>query len=214
MGKPQALQADRRLYETADRDAVVEHGDPRGRWLLAGVGSQIGASDVEKYGLKSRNGRLTYNGCPDLPRLTVGELKELGRHDDKMVRAHEDKAFVARHGMTREEKEAADEEAAAEEERRRRAARTGLRIDTLEDQEAAETAAAAEEAGEEDEGGAADHSDRNEAEESSGSEAEEPLPDWPMSRTPESYLAQYPTGPNAELARRHVAAAAEGDGGS
>lgn len=36
--------------------------------------------------------------------------------------------------------------------------------------------------------------------------AERTLPPWTLKTRPEDYLEQYPDGPNAELARRHVEA--------
>ena len=54
--------------------------------------------------------------------------------------------------------------------------------------------------------GDVDHSDRNDDDE---------LPEWTGRRSLEAYLKQYPTGPKAELAKRHIAARDAGaDGGS
>ncbi len=87
-----ALRADRRLYETAERDGIVEEGDVRSRWLIAGVGSTIGESDVEKYGLTFEGGRVRYEGCPALEDIV--EEKEAAKPEDKAATEHEDKAMT------------------------------------------------------------------------------------------------------------------------
>ncbi len=84
-----SLRADRRLYETPDKDAIVEEGDVRGRWLIAGIGGTIGASDVEKYGLSMKGGRVRYKGSPEFPRLP--KVKEASKPEDKAATEHEDK---------------------------------------------------------------------------------------------------------------------------
>ena len=87
-----SLRADRRLYETPEKDAIVEEGDVRGRWLIAGIGSTIGASDVEKYGLSMKGGRVRYEGAPgfaDLPKV-----KEASKPEDKAATEHEDKRLT------------------------------------------------------------------------------------------------------------------------
>ena len=43
--------SDRRLYLTADKRTVVEHGDTRAAFLLAGEGGLISDTDAERYGL-------------------------------------------------------------------------------------------------------------------------------------------------------------------
>lgn len=46
------MQADRRLWLTADRERVVEEGDPEAAFLFATPGKDISDEDVERYGLK------------------------------------------------------------------------------------------------------------------------------------------------------------------
>lgn len=128
-----ALRADRRLYETENKDEIREEGEIGGRWLLAGVGSTIGASDVEKYGLKMKGGRVRYKGGAKLP-----NVKAASKPEDKAASKPEDKA-----------KAAADREAKAEEEREEHVLRFGGGDEVTE----TETEAAAE--------GGADDSDRN-----------------------------------------------------
>lgn len=84
-----SLRADRRLYETAEKDAIVEEGDVRGRWLIAGIGSTVGAGDVEKYGLSMKGGRVCYKGSPKFPPLP--KVKEASKPEDKAATEHEDK---------------------------------------------------------------------------------------------------------------------------
>ena len=84
-----SLRADRRLYETPNKDAICEEGDIRGRWLIAGIGSTIGASDVKKYGLSMKGGRVRYDGAPDLEDLP--EVKEASKPEDKEATKAEDK---------------------------------------------------------------------------------------------------------------------------
>ena len=96
-----ALKADRRLYETPEKDAIVEEGDVRGRWLLAGLGSTIGASDVEKYHLEMKRGRVHYPGCPELE--TPPGVKKAPKPEDKAATEHEDKGLLFKRAE-REEK--------------------------------------------------------------------------------------------------------------
>lgn len=53
-----SVRADRRLYLTADKSRVVEHGDPDAAWLLAGVGGQIPPAEADRLGLEVRDGRV------------------------------------------------------------------------------------------------------------------------------------------------------------
>lgn len=46
--------ADRKLFLTADRERVVEEGDPDAAFLLAAPGKQISDADAERYGLKPK----------------------------------------------------------------------------------------------------------------------------------------------------------------
>ena len=46
--------ADRRLWLTADREGVVEDGDPRAAFLLASEGTEVPDEDVKRYGLKAK----------------------------------------------------------------------------------------------------------------------------------------------------------------
>lgn len=57
--RPTAIIADRRLYLAADRTTVVEEGDRRAAFLLAGQGSEIPAAEVERLGLSLDDGRVT-----------------------------------------------------------------------------------------------------------------------------------------------------------
>jgi hypothetical protein len=45
------ITVDRRLWLTADRERVVEDGDPEAAFLLAALGQTISESDAERYGL-------------------------------------------------------------------------------------------------------------------------------------------------------------------
>lgn len=58
---PSKFVTDRKLWLTADRERVVEDGDPEAAFLLASAGKEIDAATVERYGLdaaaaKSGNG--------------------------------------------------------------------------------------------------------------------------------------------------------------
>jgi hypothetical protein len=61
------LIADRRLYLTASRDRLVEDGDPAAAWLLAGVGGEILAADVDRLGLAVLNGEVRQPPAVDPP---------------------------------------------------------------------------------------------------------------------------------------------------
>jgi hypothetical protein len=45
--------ADRRLWLTADREQVVEEGDPSAAFLFATPGKEVSDADAERYGLKA-----------------------------------------------------------------------------------------------------------------------------------------------------------------
>lgn len=49
-GDAEMWTADRHLYLTEDGSRVVEEGDPAGRWLWAGPGTEVPKSDAEKLG--------------------------------------------------------------------------------------------------------------------------------------------------------------------
>lgn len=59
-----ALLSDRRLYLTADKETVVEDGDPRAAYLFATEGYELSAGIVEQYGLVSVEGRVVLPGAP------------------------------------------------------------------------------------------------------------------------------------------------------
>ncbi len=63
------LTADRRLYVTAEKDRIVEEGDPDAAWLLYAAGRVIGLGDVERFGMEEdKSGRVIYEGAPRLSR--------------------------------------------------------------------------------------------------------------------------------------------------
>lgn len=50
-----AFISDRRLYLTADRNAVVEEGDPAAAYLLVGVGGEVSTAVANRYGLADQS---------------------------------------------------------------------------------------------------------------------------------------------------------------
>lgn len=62
-GPPVGLIADRRLFLTADRETVVEDGDPRAALLFATKDYGIPAAEVERLGLALVGGRVV-QGAP------------------------------------------------------------------------------------------------------------------------------------------------------
>ena len=70
------LIADRRLWLTVDRDQVVEEGDVRARFLLAGVRGVIPVAEAERLKLKSTGGRVIYRDGPELAELQGQEAGE------------------------------------------------------------------------------------------------------------------------------------------
>lgn len=62
-----SLVADRRLYLTVDRAGVVEEGDFRAAFLLAGAGGEIPARDAERLGLSLVNGRISLKAKAPTP---------------------------------------------------------------------------------------------------------------------------------------------------
>lgn len=55
--RPAAIIADRRLWVAEDRTTVVEDGDPRAAFLLAGQGSEIPATEMARLHLAVDAGR-------------------------------------------------------------------------------------------------------------------------------------------------------------
>lgn len=74
------IRSDRRLYLTSDRSGVVEESDPRSAWLLCAAGRDVGATDVERYGLTVVDGRVVLPGMKAVP---VPENKMVGLVEDK-----------------------------------------------------------------------------------------------------------------------------------
>ncbi len=72
------LTADRRLYTTAEKDRIVEEGDPNAAWLLYAVGRVIGLGDVERFGMEADDsGRVTYKGVVE----KAGDAPDSGGDD-------------------------------------------------------------------------------------------------------------------------------------
>ena len=69
-----SFPADRRLYVTTDRDAVVEEDDPRAGFLLVAEGNPVPAQAVEDYG-------LTHDG----ERVVIPEAKMRPPAENKMA---------------------------------------------------------------------------------------------------------------------------------
>lgn len=76
--------ADRRLYVTADRSEVVEEGDPRAAFLLAGEGCQIGPADVAAHDLGWKDGKIIIGAR--------AKAKQAAKPEDKMAAAPENKS--------------------------------------------------------------------------------------------------------------------------
>lgn len=53
-----AMKSDRRLYLSADKQRVVEEGDPDAAFLFAGVGGEILPDDANRYGLAYKGGKV------------------------------------------------------------------------------------------------------------------------------------------------------------
>jgi hypothetical protein len=64
---PSKYTTDRKLWLTADRERVVEDGDPEAAFLLASAGKTLDAETVERYGLdpKAGKGKGAKDAAPD-----------------------------------------------------------------------------------------------------------------------------------------------------
>lgn len=80
--------ADRRLYVTADRSEVVEEGDPRAAFLLAGEGCQIDSDDVTAHDLGWKDGKIVIGARA----AAKAAAKKAPKPEDKMAAAPENKA--------------------------------------------------------------------------------------------------------------------------
>lgn len=85
-----SMRADRRLYVTADRGEIVEEGDPRSAWLLVAEGRDIGPSDVERYGLRMEDGRVTWDAAPAAKMAEAPEDKQMPAPENKAAGLPED----------------------------------------------------------------------------------------------------------------------------
>lgn len=72
--------SDRRLYVTEDRSEVVEEGDPRAAFLLAGENCEISSDDVAAHGLGWKDGKIVIGA------------KAAPKPENKMASAPENKA--------------------------------------------------------------------------------------------------------------------------
>lgn len=50
-----ATIADRKLWLTADKERVVEDGDPSSAFLFASPGDEISDADAKRYGVKAKS---------------------------------------------------------------------------------------------------------------------------------------------------------------
>lgn len=73
-----AWEADRRLWLTADRERVVEDGDPEAAFLFCTRGVQLTAAEVQRYGVGPRR---------ELEPEPESEEKSAERPADKMQAA-------------------------------------------------------------------------------------------------------------------------------
>lgn len=48
------MELDRRLWLTADKDGVVEDGDPNAAFLLGNEGTEIADEEAERLGVKAK----------------------------------------------------------------------------------------------------------------------------------------------------------------
>lgn len=54
------MVADRRIYLDETETKLVEHGDPAAAYLLVGEGCEVHPNDVKKFGIREKNGVLTW----------------------------------------------------------------------------------------------------------------------------------------------------------
>ncbi len=181
------LISDRRLWLTEDGDQVVEEGDERARFLLVGAGGTVAAAEVERLDLTTKKGRIRYAGGP-----SVAELTKPAKDESRASKVVEPETDISFGGDKTGGAPPIDPPP------------TGGESEEVDSEPAEASVANGETPGEDEAAGAdvADDSDRNEGE----------LEEWPGRRSPEAYLRQYPTGPKAELAKRHIDAAARDDG--
>ena len=181
------LISDRRLYLTEDGDEVCEEGDPRARFLLVGAGGTISAAEVERLELGTKKGRVRYDGGP-----SVADLEKPKRGEGRASKVAEEEKVLVFGGDKTGGAPPIDP-----------APDGGEESEEVDSESAEASVANGETPGEDEAAGAdvvADDSDRNDGE----------LEAWPGRRSPEAYLKQYPTGPKAELAQRHIDAGADG----
>lgn len=171
------MKADRRLYTNAARDAVVEEDHPDAAYLLAAAGRPLNHGDVERYELELDGSARVI--YPGCPAL---------EHDGPAASREELERELAELDAELASLKARAERILA------RHATVGELLEAIEDSDR-NTDDDSEEEGAVDDG----------EEGAEGSDDE--LAPWPLDMGAEEYLSRYPTGPNAELAQRHVDAA-------
>lgn len=72
--------ADRKLWLTADKETLVEDGDPKAAFLFASEGDEVSDEDAERYGLKPKK----------------AEAKQSAPAEDKQASAPANKARAAK----------------------------------------------------------------------------------------------------------------------
>ena len=59
------MKLDRPLYLTADRNSVVEEGDPAAAFLLAAAGHEVPDAEAERLGLKPSKKQAATDPAPE-----------------------------------------------------------------------------------------------------------------------------------------------------
>lgn len=77
------VRSDRRLFLAADEQTVVEEGDERARFLLAGPGGNIDAQHAARLGLSVVDGKIVIAGAEPAAATEVPEVKQRDEHEDK-----------------------------------------------------------------------------------------------------------------------------------
>lgn len=74
--------ADRRLWLTQEKGAVVEEGDPRAAFLFATPGFVISDEDCHRYGLRLEDGALVVGSVLSQPEHEPEPEEQLAKESD------------------------------------------------------------------------------------------------------------------------------------
>jgi len=82
-----AYRLDRRLWLTAERDRVVEDGDPEAAFLLGAPGQILSDAEAQRYGLTGKKADAQQLELPDPDKQTDQKAQDASRNKAQAAQA-------------------------------------------------------------------------------------------------------------------------------